>query len=153
PWEHGVKFGALHPVAPSLVMQRQARSPLGKNVDCSVIDLARFVAMHLEGTRGVSRFLRPETFEKLYEPQRPTKNTGLGFFRISLEKDGIRGDVPTHNGGNGVSCSVFMISPVENVAACVLMNRGDPVACRVCDEWCRKLLVMAKAGKFNAIDE
>jgi CubicO group peptidase (beta-lactamase class C family) len=153
PWEHRIEFSAIHPVAPSLGLRHQARSPVGKNVNCSVIDLARFVALHLEGARGRSRFLRPETFAKLYEPQPPTKNTGLGFFRISLAKDGIQGDVLTHNGGNGVSCSVFMIAPLENVAACVLMNRGDQVACNVRDAWCRKLLVMARAGKFGASEE
>ncbi len=149
-WEHGVKYSEIHPVNPSLELQHQARSPVGKNVHCSVIDLARFVAVHLEGTRGKSRFLTPETFAMLYEPRPPTRNTGLGFFRISLAKDGIRGDVLTHNGGNGVSCSVFMIAPLENVAACVLLNRGDPVACRVRDDWCAKLLVMAKERKFPA---
>jgi CubicO group peptidase (beta-lactamase class C family) len=146
PWEHELEKGHLKPVPPTEAMKHQARSPVGRNVHCSAIDLGRFAALHLKGARGESKFLRPETFEKLYTPVPPTKNAGLGFFRNKTK--GFKGDVLTHNGGNGTSCSVYMIAPGENVAACVLMNRGDDVACKARDELCQRLLEMAKEGKF-----
>jgi hypothetical protein len=77
----------------------------------------------------------------------PTKDTGLGFFRNKAK--GIKGDILTHNGGNGTSCSVYMIAPEENLTACVLMNRGDDTACKARDELCHWLLEMAKEGKFK----
>jgi hypothetical protein len=63
----------------------------------------------------------------------------------------IDGDILTHNGGNGTSCSVFMIAPDENVAACVLMNLGTPEACKTRDPWCRRLLHLAKRGEFGPV--
>jgi CubicO group peptidase (beta-lactamase class C family) len=149
PWEHSLDSGAIHPVAPTPAMKHQARSPVGRNVHCSVIDLARFTAIHLRGARGRGHFLRPETYLKLYEPQPPTDNAGLGFFRN--QQKGIEGDILTHNGGNGTSCSVFMIAPDENVTACVLMNLGSPEACKTRDEWCKRLLHLAKRGEFGPV--
>jgi CubicO group peptidase (beta-lactamase class C family) len=147
PWEHAFDKGHLRPVRPEEAMKHQARSPVGRNVHCSAADLARFAALHLEGARGRGQFLRPETFQKLYTPVPPTKDTGLGFFRNHAK--GLKGDILTHNGGNGTSCSVYMIAPEENLAACVLMNRGDDTACKARDELCHRLLELAKDGKFT----
>jgi hypothetical protein len=112
------------PTTPESVTDARAGNPTGRRFEyvraalrdnCSVIDLARFTAIHLRGARGRGHFLRPETYLKLYEPQPPTNNAGFGFFRN--QQKGIEGDILTHNGGNGTSCSVFMIAPDENVAA------------------------------------
>jgi CubicO group peptidase (beta-lactamase class C family) len=151
PWEHDVHNGRVEPVAPTLAMKHQARSPVGRNVRCSVIDLARFAAIHLRGARGRGRFLRAETYQKLYEPQPPTDDACLGFFRNAQKGSGLEGYILTHNGGNGTSCSVFMIAPDENVAACVLMNLGSQDACKTRDHWCKNLLLMAKQGKFGPV--
>lgn len=146
PWEHKFHDGRYAPVEPNPSLRLRVRSPVGAGLHCSIIDLARFAAVHLDGARGRSKYLRRETFEKLFTPVAPTHNSGLGFFRHKAK--GLKGDILTHNGGNGASCSVFMIAPDENVAACVLINAGNEAACKARDALCKQLLDMAAAGKF-----
>ena len=148
PWEHFVEHGRLVALRPNPAQARQARSPVGKNVHASIIDLARFCVMRLRGARGESHFLKPETFRILDEAVPPSRTVGMGVF-LTHEK-WSKGVILTHNGGNGKSCSLYMIAPGLNCAVCVMMNVGDKDACRVRNQLCKKLMEMVASGEIKA---
>ncbi|MES1228384.1 MAG: serine hydrolase domain-containing protein, partial [Armatimonadota bacterium] len=79
PWEHEWKNNRLNPVAPRTTAAVQARAPVGRNIVCSVLDLARFAQLHLDGARGRSHFLRPEIFQTLHTPL-PGDHSSPGWF-------------------------------------------------------------------------
>src|SRR5262249_21248639 len=56
PWEHDLQGGTVNPIAPDPTQSAQTRSPVGRNICCSVADLGRFAAVHLQGARGKSKF-------------------------------------------------------------------------------------------------
>eukprot|EP01116_Phalansterium_solitarium_P004046 TRINITY_DN1492_c0_g1_i1.p1 TRINITY_DN1492_c0_g1~~TRINITY_DN1492_c0_g1_i1.p1 ORF type:complete len:368 (-),score=93.36 TRINITY_DN1492_c0_g1_i1:323-1426(-) len=57
PWEHAEAGGVLASVNPDPKFAHQARSPVGRNVHSSIVGMARFAAMHLDGAKGRSTFL------------------------------------------------------------------------------------------------
>ena len=147
PWEHVVRDDMVVPVPPNPAQGRQARSPVGKNVHASIIDLARFCVMQLQGERGESRFLKPETFRELHQAVKPSRTVGMGFFRSQAKWS--KGVILTHNGGNGKSCSLYMIAPGLNCAACVMMNVGAKEACLVRNDLCKELMEMVASGEIK----
>lgn len=151
PWQHVMHDGRIDPVPPNAALGRQARSPVGKNVHASIIDLARFCNMRLHGARGESHFLKPETFRELDAVVPPSHNACMGFFH--MKEPWSKGVIQTHNGGNGMSCSLIEIAPGLNAAACVMMNIGTSEACRVRDRLCKKLLEMVAKGEIKADGE
>jgi len=146
-WEHRMESGRPVAVPPDPELRHQVRSPVGRNLHCSAIDLARFAAVHLQGARGQSNFLKPDTFRTLHTIVHPAKHAAPGFF-ISQRK-GFRGPIISHTGGNGQSLSIFMIAPEENVAAVVLLNVSSRETSRVCHRWCVRLLELARNGRFT----
>ncbi|MGB1800751.1 MAG: serine hydrolase domain-containing protein, partial [Gammaproteobacteria bacterium] len=65
PWEHIIENGKIKPVKPDYNQFQQARSPVGRNLCMSIIDLGRFAALHLKGSKGKSNYLKKETFNYL----------------------------------------------------------------------------------------
>ena len=65
PWGHVDESGELEPVPPDRAESIQTGAPAGRNLHASIIDLARFAALHVQGRHGQGRLLRPETFRRL----------------------------------------------------------------------------------------
>jgi hypothetical protein len=151
PWQHEERDGRVIPVPPNAALSREARSPVGKNVHASIIDLARFCVMRLKGARGESHFLKAETFRELDAVVPPSHNACMGIFHE--KRSWAKGVILTHNGGNGMSCSLFEIVPEMDIGVCVMMNIGSHEACTVRNELCNRLLEMAAKGEIQADGE
>ena len=97
---------------------------------CSIIDLARFAALHVQGARGRSRFLRPETFRRLQTAVPPGDlRAGLGDRASRV----VQGPVLAHKGSNGQNYAVCRVAPAGGFAVCVMTNLGGEEAEATCE--------------------
>ncbi len=64
PWGHRQANGKTTPVEPDHHSPVNGRQPVG-GVYCSMADLGKFLALHLQGARGQGRLLKPQTFQVL----------------------------------------------------------------------------------------
>jgi CubicO group peptidase (beta-lactamase class C family) len=142
PWEHIVENGAIKPLAPDATQVSQARAPAGRNVHCSVLDLGRFAAAHLQGARGKRSVVGPTTFRVLQTVVPPGHHTSAWS---TARVDWARGTVFWHNGSTGKNYALVHIIPEENYATCVMTNIGGDRAIAACDETHRFLVEQAKA--------
>jgi len=110
PWEHRWENGKFVPVAPNAAQKIQARAPAGRNVYCSIFDLARFLSMHLFGAQGRSQFLSSETFRHLQ------------FGKLE------------YAGSTGVNFAVCTIDQGKDYVVCVMTNAGGESAAKACEE-------------------
>jgi CubicO group peptidase (beta-lactamase class C family) len=108
PWGHVLEGNQIKPIPPDRNQALQARAPVGRNVHCSIIDLARFAALHVEGGRGKSKFLQPTTFTKLHTAE-PNSNFAPGW--ATEHQDWSKGIVLAHNGSIGQNYAVCRLSP------------------------------------------
>ena len=131
PWEHDWKAGRFVPVAPRSAALAQARAPVGRNVVCSVIDLARFARMHLDGAQGRSAFLHPATFKVLHTPL-PGDHAAPGWF---VETESWAGaHTIWHNGSTGINQATCTLGVQRDFAVCVMTNAGGDPANKASDQ-------------------
>jgi CubicO group peptidase (beta-lactamase class C family) len=99
-----------------------AIGPAG-TVHCTVIDWAKFIALHLNGERGESKLLKPETFKKLHAPPEGG-NYAMGWIvaRSPLGK----GKALVHAGSNRMWFALVWAMPESNLAVLVMCNQGEP---------------------------
>jgi CubicO group peptidase (beta-lactamase class C family) len=146
PWSHAMKDDAVTPIPPDRSQAIQTRAPVGRNVHCSVIDLARFAALHIHGAQGRSRFLRPETFRRL-QTAVPPSNFAPGW---AIEHPAWTKDtVLAHNGSNGQNYAVCRIVPDAGFAVCVMTNLGGDKATGACESVLDWLLARLLRGRFT----
>lgn len=131
PWEHDWKDGRFIPVAPRTLQAVQARAPVGRNVVCSIIDLARFAQLHLDGAHGRSRFLQPGNFAMMHTPL-PGDRTSPGWMVEAMTWSGA--NTIWHNGSTGINQAVCTIGVQRDFAACVMTNAGGEPTGKACDE-------------------
>jgi D-alanyl-D-alanine carboxypeptidase len=131
PWEHVWQKGKFAPVAPSFAQREQARAPVGRNVYCSVIDLAQFAALHLNGAHGRSQFLSAATFQRLHTPM-PGGYFAPGF---AVAPDTWMGKQTLwHSGSTGRNYATCSIGVQQDFAVCVMTNAGGGPASKACDD-------------------
>ncbi len=131
PWGHAIEGGELKPIPPDRSQTFQTRSPVGRNIHCSIIDLARFAALHVQGGRGQSRFLRRETFRRLQTAE-PNSNFAPGW--VTEHPDWSKGTVLAHSGSTGQNYAICRVAPAEGFAICVMTNAGGDEASATC-QW------------------
>jgi CubicO group peptidase (beta-lactamase class C family) len=141
PWGHILGAGnARTPVAPGTDADNPpAIGPAG-TVHCSLLDMARYVAFHLAGTRGEGTLLKPETFTKLYAD---VADQGYSLGWSVLTRPWAGGKALQHNGSNLQWFTTVWIAPNRNWAVVVLTNYGgtgaaaatDAVVARMIQEW------------------
>lgn len=131
PWGHSKRmFSGLRSVPPGPRADNPpAIGPAG-TVHCSLGDLAKYVAFHLEGARGGTNLLRAEMFKKLHTPA--GDDYALGW--VVLERGWAGGRVLMHNGSNTMFYVVVWIAPERNSAVIVATNVGVDLAFKGCDE-------------------
>ena len=105
----------------------------GGTVHCSIEDWARFVALHLRGSRGGGKMLKVETFKKLHTPAEGNPYA-LGWLvgRSPLGK----GVALNHAGSNTMWYAVAWVLPESDLAVVVACNQGGPGGPgeKACDE-------------------
>jgi CubicO group peptidase (beta-lactamase class C family) len=139
PWGHA--FGFLHGRwAPMHPGDRASDNPAAirpaGGVHASLEDWAKFAILHLEGARGESRFLRPETFRRLHAPA--LEDYGMGW--ILVDRRWAGGRALHHAGSNTLWYSVAWLAPKRNLALLAATNLGTANAYEACDRAMSKML-------------
>jgi len=144
PWPHLVVAGELEPVPSGPDADNPpALGPAG-TVHCSLTDWGKFVAMHLAGARGESKFLSAASFTKLYTPY-PGEEYAGGW--IVTKRSWAHGVALTHGGSNGMWFANVWLAPGLDRAFLVATNRGDAAAAQATDEVVGMLVTMSAAWK------
>jgi D-alanyl-D-alanine carboxypeptidase len=140
-WDHELKDGKPVTVAPNPAWKLEARAPVGRNVHCSVIDLARFCSVHLS-----PGFLSRESFATLHSPVGPVYY-GPGW---SLAQVGwAKGTILWHSGSMGKNHALAHVVPEEKFATCVLTNIDGEGVHEACDEVNLFLVNKFREGAFR----
>lgn len=151
PWPHVSKDGRIVPIPPK-VDRGMSRGPVG-SVCCSVIDLGRWAAAHLQGERGHPSVLRVRTFRELHAVVTPPGHSTMSFGRNRPKWS--RGEVLSHSGCDGTCYALVHIAPAENFATCILCNYGGQEAKDACNKDLHHLLVQRakelKQGKIGGL--
>ena len=130
PWGHSTEGGEPTPVPPNRSQAIQTRAPAGRNIHASIIDLARFAALHVQGARGQSQFLRRETFQRLQNAE----PGGLYSPAWVIDHpDWYKGMVLAQRGATAESYATMSVFPKEGFAICVMTNAGGEQAGAACD--------------------
>ncbi len=126
PWGHRESNGKTTPIPPDHHSPVNGRQPVG-GAYCSMIDLGKFLALHLQGARGRSELLKPETFYVL-QTAAPGGNFAPGWsieYPNWTEPEGVR--ALSHTGSIGTHVAMCWVVPEENFALCVATNAaGNP---------------------------
>ena len=99
-------------------------------VHCSIEDWGKFIALHLQGARGETKFLKPETFQKLQTPA-DGEDYALGW--IVTERPWAGGQALAHSGNNTMWYATAWVAPKKNVAYLAVTNQGMPAGAAACD--------------------
>ncbi|MFC1636878.1 serine hydrolase domain-containing protein [Planctomycetota bacterium] len=94
------------------------------SVHCSIEDLARYAAFHLQGLRGIDGVLKAETIRRLHTPV-PGEHY-MGGWVVNKEDEGERRD--GHEGTAGTFFAMVQLYPNEDLAVVAAANIGPPAA-------------------------
>jgi CubicO group peptidase (beta-lactamase class C family) len=120
----------------------QAIAPAG-TVHASIVDWAKYVALHLGGDRAAfdprekarAHLLTPESFARLHTPPAGADPTyAMGWSIAERDWAGPKKHVLTHNGSNNLWFCVTWLAPERDFAVLVCCNQGGPNADKACDE-------------------
>jgi CubicO group peptidase (beta-lactamase class C family) len=103
-------------------------------VHVSLEDWAKFVTMHLEGEKGGSQLLKPETFKILHTPPFDASGQGYALGWIVQSNPWTDGMVLTHNGSILVNYAEVWILQGSDLAVLVTTNIGPPYCGSACRE-------------------
>jgi CubicO group peptidase (beta-lactamase class C family) len=136
PWGHRGGGGELRPV-------REDNPPVmgpAATVHCSVPDWAKFASLHLRGSVGGRRPLKPETLRALHTAE-PGQEY-VGGWNI-VDRSWAGGLALNHSGSNTTwYCSIWL-APARDLAFLVATNAGGDQAGRACDEAIGELIRIA----------
>lgn len=131
PWGHVKEGTHWKPIPPGPGADNPAAIGPAGTVHCSIGDLAKYVALHLEGENGRVHLLTPASFQKLHTPLKG-QDYALGWFVARRGWGG--GTVLNHNGSNTMFYTVIWIAPKKDFAFIVCTNVGGDEAGKDCDE-------------------
>ncbi len=94
------------------------------SVHCSIEDLSRYAAFHLQGLRGMDGVLKAETVRRLHTPA-PGEHY-MGGWVVNKEDEGERRD--GHEGTVGTFFAMVQLYPNEDLAVVAAANIGPPAA-------------------------
>jgi CubicO group peptidase (beta-lactamase class C family) len=103
-------------------------------IHMSVKDWAKFVTMHLEGEKGGSQLLKPETFKILHTPPFDASGQGYALGWFVQDNPWTDGTVLTHTGSNLFNYAQVIISQESDLAVLVTTNIGSPYNGTACNE-------------------
>lgn len=139
-WDHELKGTTPFPVAPDASWARAARAPVGRNVHCSVIDLARFCAIHVKPRRYLSR----KSVAVLHSPVEPVFYApGWALGNV----DWAKGTILWHSGSAGRNHSLAHVVLQERFATAVMTNIDGEGVHAACDEVNLMLVAKLRSGK------
>lgn len=131
PWGHVSRGGERAAMAPGPWSDNPLVIGPAGTVNCSIEDLARYAALHLQGARGVEGLLlAPASFERLHTDSYE-QDYAMGWAR--LERSWAGGTALNHSGSNGMWFAVIWIAPKRDLALVAATNDGGSTAFAACD--------------------
>jgi D-alanyl-D-alanine carboxypeptidase len=125
PWGHTLQNGVITAVPPQPAGDNPPSIGPAGTVHCSLVDWGKFVAMHLQGTRGEpTRLLSVAEFTKLHTPLQG-QSYASGWEVTYRYWAGGGGLAFTHSGSNTMFYSNVWVAPGKNAFMLVVTNRGD----------------------------
>ena len=115
-------------------------------VHCSMRDWARFASLHLRGSVGGTRLVKPGTLQALHTP-RPGEEYVGGWF--ALERSWAGGLALNHHGSNTLWYSSIWVAPARDFALLVATNAAGKPAEDACEEAIKGLLRYATLDQRN----
>jgi CubicO group peptidase (beta-lactamase class C family) len=115
-----------------------AMSPAGSVVHCSMADLAKFAALHMDADAGQRRLLKPETVARLHQPLDANDGYAAGWGLTGTEWS--NGPALVHAGANPMNYCVIWLAPQRKCALIVATNMGPPQAQKACDDVIARLV-------------
>ncbi|MBI2926133.1 MAG: beta-lactamase family protein [Verrucomicrobia bacterium] len=137
PWGHTAGLLGRKPVPPGPGADNPVAIGPAGTVHCSIGDLAKYAAFHLQGARGEGRLLKADSFKKLHTPIEG-QEYALGW--LVVQRGWAGGTTLTHAGSNTMFYTVIWIAPKKNFAVIVATNLGGDEAEKACDETAGKLI-------------
>lgn len=132
---------AKKPVKPGPRADNPAAIGPAGTVHASLADWAKFANAHLEGARGKSSFLKPESWKKLHTaPAGGDYAMGWG----TAERSWAGGGTLSHSGSNTMWFCTIWLAPEKGEAYLVTTNTGADVASKACDEAVGALIASRK---------
>ncbi len=147
-WEHHWEAGKLKALPPTARPTNWVTRACVGGLNCSVADLGRFAAAHLQGARGAKGLLQPETFRTLHIMVPPGPCTPA-WFRAAQRW--ARGPILWHSGSNMRNYAIVHIVPEEDYATCVMTNAWDDDVQVVCNVVNRYLVSQIKKGRLDSL--
>ncbi len=138
PWQHSLYNGQIYPISPGTPRNDNppALGPAGR-IHMSIRDWAKFIIFHLEGEKGGTSLLRPETFKLMHTAPFGTE-CGLDWgISYNFLVDGI---VFTHTGSNTLNYAQVLMSTERDFAVIVTTNIGGTDAGIACGDVVNKLI-------------
>ncbi|MCT7957322.1 serine hydrolase domain-containing protein [Laspinema palackyanum] len=138
PWQHILENGQIEAISPEPENDNPPLLAPAGLVHCSLADWGKFIALHLQGERGNSTLLKPETLQKLHTPvgESPQDSApgSYAFGWVALERDWGGGRVLWHNGTNTLNYAVVWMAPQRDFAIMAVTNIGGELAILPLDE-------------------
>jgi CubicO group peptidase (beta-lactamase class C family) len=106
-------------------------------VHCSLVDLAKYAAWHLDGANGRAWLLTPESFRKLHTPP-PGEEYALGW--AVTKRSWAGGTALMHNGDNDRFYSELWLGLGADTAFLVASNSTSRLAKSACQKALRALI-------------
>ncbi|MBA7592878.1 hypothetical protein ES708_35077 [subsurface metagenome] len=155
PWFHQVRNGEIVPLPPDSKPYAHCRAPVG-GVHCSVIDLGRFAALHLQGERNKqssNNIIKPRTIRELHTVVRTDKTKGkrytTGGWKVQ-KTSWAKGLVYWHAGSSKKrGYAILHFVPAQNYATCVMMNVGGKEAYQAGNEIHLFLVEALRKADYN----
>jgi CubicO group peptidase (beta-lactamase class C family) len=139
PWGHVWRDGVPIPIAPGTDADNPPSIGPGGTVHCSVIDLARFAALHLRGAQGGRTGLAKASFTRLHTAA-GAEATGYALGWGVERRDWAGGLALTHRGSNTQWFTVMWLAPKRDFAVVVAVNIGGDAGFAACDEAAARMI-------------
>lgn len=155
-WEHYIddNTGRITYFIPPDDYDKEVHAPAGRNVHCSVIDLAKFLNAHLGFNSRRSLYLTPRILNTLHTIVEHPWNKkdfchGAWVRKTKTNWFGDEVDVLRHSGSNNRNLARGYIVPGKNVVFCVMTNIADKNGVGACAEMESELIQIVRYADWK----
>lgn len=135
PWGHRFEDGVPIPVEPGPGADNPSAIAPAGTVHCSLMDMARYVAFHLEAGKqssGQPKLLTEASLKKLHTPVFPEDEYAFGW--VVVDRGWGGGKVLHHTGSNTMNYMNVWAAPLKQFAVIVATNVGGDSAFTATDK-------------------
>jgi CubicO group peptidase (beta-lactamase class C family) len=90
-------------------------------VHCNLLDWQKFIQLHVDGFKGESSFLKPETFKKLHSTPKASESYTFGGW-VRVERAWAKGPAFTHSGTNTFNYATTWWAPNRELITMSVTN-------------------------------